>query len=704
MTETETQTAEAQATESAESARNAVTPVPLKNAKNAGNARDPQSAKRKHAMFGDDVRPGTFHRLAAYVLHYRWRVATVALLLIIDAGIITLSSVANQNLVDDYIMPLVGKPHPDFGPLIRFLTVLAVLYIISALTAWARPLILVKVEQGTLKTIRDQMYAHMQRLPIGYFDRNEHGDIMSRYTNDTDTLRQAISEAFPQILYDGFSVLCTLIGMLWVSVPLTLVTLVLTAAIMVGNNVLVSRSGRYFGRQQKDLGKVNGFVDEAVNGQKVIKVFTHEDATEAQFDRFNDSLNHSSSLANIYGNLPGPVVNNLGFLVYVIVAIIGSAGALGNWGNPTLHGGTVLTTGAIIAFLTLCRSFINPMGEIAQQVTQVLMALAGASRIFELLDEPVEEDHGTVTLVNANVADDGTITPADHRTDEWAWRVPVGVKVNTHDAEVTVAADADDAAAKAVVPERTGAYTRLRGDIRLDHVDFSYVPGHQILHDISIHATPGEKVALVGATGAGKTTITNLVNRFYDIDSGSITYDGIDIRDIAKPDLRRSMGIVLQDVNLFTGTVMDNIRYGRLNASDSDCVAAAKLANADGFIRMLPDGYRTILTNNGSDLSQGQRQLISIARAAVADPPVMILDEATSSIDTRTEQIVQRGMDRLMKGRTVFVIAHRLSTIRNSDQICVIDHGRIIERGNHDELIAKRGEYYQLYTGALELE
>jgi ATP-binding cassette subfamily B multidrug efflux pump len=695
-TQADTQTAEVQATQSAERAN---------RVENTGSVMKTKTAKKKHTMFGDDVRPGTFRRLAAYILHYRWRVIVVSILLIIDAGIIALSSVANQNLVDDYIMPLIGKSHPDFGPLIRFLTILSLLYIISALTAWARPLVLVKVEQGTLKRIRDQMYAHMQRLPIGYFDRNEHGDIMSRYTNDTDTLRQAISEAFPQILYDGFSVLCTLIGMLWVSVPLTLVTVVLTVAIMAGNNVLVSRSGRYFGKQQKDLGTVNGFVDESVNGQKVIKVFTHEDATQAQFDHVNDALNHSSSLANIYGNLPGPVVNNLGYLVYVIVAIIGSAGALGNWGNPTLHGGTVLTTGAIIAFLTLCRSFINPMGEIAQQVTQVLMALAGASRIFELLDEPVEEDHGTVTLINANVAKDGAITPANHRTDKWAWDVPAGVKVNTKDAEVTVAHSAtgttDPTEADATKAE---AYTRLRGDIRLDHVDFSYVPGHQILHDISIHATPGEKVALVGATGAGKTTITNLVNRFYDIDAGKITYDGIDITDIAKPDLRRSLGIVLQDVNLFTGTVMDNIRYGRLNASDSDCVAAAKLANADGFIRMLPDGYRTILTNNGSDLSQGQRQLISIARAAVADPPVMILDEATSSIDTRTEQIVQQGMDRLMEGRTVLVIAHRLSTIRNSDQICVIDHGRIIERGNHDQLIAKRGEYYQLYTGALELE
>ena len=641
----------------------------------------------------DEMKPGTFKRIMRYIGRYPWYVFWTLVVLIADAAIIALGGALIQNVVDDYILPLLKQANPDFAPLAQFLTILGILYLVSVITAWIRPLLLVKIEQGTLKNIRDDMYAHMQKLPIAYFDTHEQGDVMSRYTNDTDALRQAISQSFPQILFDIVSLVCTLVAMLWVSIPLTLVTVVLTALIMWLDVYLVRFSGRFFIKQQQDLGKVNGFVDEAVNGQKVIKVFTHEDATQAQFDRINDELFRSSSTANIFGNLSGPVVNSLGLLTYIIIAIVGAGVALAGWGNFTLHGGMAMTLGTIIAFVSLCRSFINPMGEVAQQVTQVMLAMAGASRIFSLLDEPVEQDAGTVTLANVNDDAHGRPTLADHRTDEWAWDVPSGIAVASW-------ADgpypAGDGTTHSLVP--------LRGDIRLSHVNFSYVPGHQILHDISIYAKPGQKVALVGSTGAGKTTITNLINRFYDIDSGSITYDGIDIRDIAKPDLRRSLGIVLQDVNLFTGTVMDNIRYGRLDATDQECIAAAKLANADSFIRMLPDGYNTILSGDGNDLSQGQRQLISIARAAVADPPAMILDEATSSIDTRTEQIVQKGMDALMKNRTVFVIAHRLSTVRNSDAIMVIEHGHIIERGTHDQLIAQKGEYYQLYTGAFELE
>lgn len=641
----------------------------------------------------DDVTPGTFKRILKYLMRYPWYMFWTFVVLIVDAAIIAIGAAMIQNVVDDFIMPLLKQSHPDFIPLARFLTVLAGLYVISVLTSWIRPVLLVKIEQGTLKNIRDDMYAHMQKLPISYFDSHEQGDVMSRYTNDTDALRQAISGAFPQILFDGISLICTFAAMLWVSLPLTLVTVVLTALIMWADIFLVRFSGRFFIKQQKDIGRVNGFVDEAVNGQKVIKVFTHEQATERQFDGINDELFRSSSLANIFGNLAGPVVNSLGLLTYTIVAIAGSGAALAGWGNLTLHGSMAMTLGTIIAFISLCRQFINPMGEIAQQVTQVMLAMAGASRIFSLLDEPVEQDAGTVTLANVRENEQGVPHKVDHRTGEWAWDVPSGLSVQPWATGPYPAADGTD---NSLVP--------LRGDIRLSHVNFSYVPGHQILHDITIWAKPGQKVALVGSTGAGKTTITNLINRFYDIDSGSITYDGIDIRDIAKPDLRRSLGIVLQDVNLFTGTVMDNIRYGRLDATDQECVAAAKLANADSFIRMLPDGYNTILIGNGADLSQGQRQLISIARAAVADPPVMILDEATSSIDTRTEQIVQKGMDALMKNRTVFVIAHRLSTVRNSDAIMVIEHGHIIERGTHDQLIAQKGEYYQLYTGAFELQ
>jgi ATP-binding cassette subfamily B multidrug efflux pump len=667
-------------------------------------------------------RPDTLKRLLAYVGKYRWGLIVVVICMVIIAGSQALSSLVLQPLIDNYIMPLIGKAHPDWGPLIHLIVQLGCIFLCGVIASLVSQQLLVVIEQGTLKRIRDDMFTHMQKLPISYFDRNEHGDIMSRYTNDTDTLRQAISQSLPQLVSSLITMTAAFIAMCWISVPFTIMTVILTLGILYLSKFMLLRSGKYFADQQRDLGAVNAFVEEAVNGEKVIKVFTHEKATKKQFDKLNTDLFTASSTANMYGNAIMPIVNNMGYLIYVILALIGGAWLVSGWANPTLHGMESVTIGAIVAFLTLSRSFINPIGQVSQQFTMIMMALAGAERIFQLLDEPVEKDHGTVTIVNAEVSKDGTIHPSDKRTDTWAWRVPVGVKVNAHDAQLSVAKEAQQAALASRVPASSaiadlvgsssrkapkqvaGAYTLLQGDIRLDHVNFSYVPGHQILHDISIHAHPGQKIALVGATGAGKTTITNLINRFYDIDSGTITYDGINISDIAKPDLRRSLGIVLQDVNLFTGTVMDNIRYGRLDATDEECIDAAKLANADGFIRMLPDGYETILCSNGEDLSQGQRQLISIARAAVADPPVMILDEATSSIDTRTEQIVQQGMDALMKNRTVFVIAHRLSTIRNSDMICVIDHGHIIERGDHDQLMDLRGEYYQLYTGALELE
>lgn len=560
----------------------------------------------------DKPRKGTTSRLLSYIFAYKWQMIVVVLCIIISAAANAAMGFFLQTLIDSYIMPQVGKSHPDFLPLAQGLGVLAIVFTAGVIATLTYNRILVKVEQGVLKTIRDDMFAHQQTLPIKYFDTHLHGDVMSFYTNDTDALRQAISQA------------------------------------------------------------------------------------------------------NYFGNITMPVVGNMGYLLYVLVAIVGAGAVLGGFRNVSLTGSAALTLGGIVSFLTLSRSFINPIGQISNQFAFVMMALAGASRIFDFLDQAPETNSGTVTLIKAHVAEDGTITQAAHHTDKWAWRVPANVQIEKGVGAVTKTGAttrlagwrAASVAALAGKTSRTaaGAYTLLRGDIRFKDVNFSYERGHQILHDISLYAKPGQKVALVGATGAGKTTITNLINRFYDIDSGSILYDGINIRDINKKDLRQSLGIVLQDVNLFTGTVMDNIRYGKLDATDDECISAAKLANADGFIRMLPHGYDTVLQGDGSGLSQGQRQLISIARAAVADPPVMILDEATSSIDTRTEQIVQAGMDALMEGRTVFVIAHRLSTIRNSDVIMVMDHGRIIERGTHDQLLEQKGEYYQLYTGAFELE
>ena len=663
-----------------------------------------QRAKGRPGMnkHGMRINPGTTRRVIGYMMRYRWRLAFVALCIIVGAAAQAGASLFLQRLIDDYILPLIGAADPNWAPLLRALTLMAALYLSGIVCTYVYSRLLVTVEQGTLKTIRDDMFGHMQKLPLRYFDSTPHGDIMSRYTNDADTLRQAISQSLPQMFNSLISSLAALIAMMVLSLPLTGIVVVFSVALFAFVRVLTTRSGRFFGEQQHELADVNAFVEESISGQKVIKVFTHEAATQKDFDKRNASLYEATRNANYYGNILMPIVNNMGYLLYVLLAVIGAALAIGGAGNVSLTGAGAYTTGTIVSFLTLSRSFVNPLGEVSQQMTSVLMALAGASRIFELLDEKPEVNDGRVTIVNASVLDDGTIREADHRTDQWAWKVPAGVRVRADIARMSPVGAGAPKGTVIVTPAAT--LVRQRGDIRLNHVNFSYEPGHEVLHDITLFAKPGQKVALVGATGAGKTTITNLINRFYDIDDGEILYDGINVKDMDKTDLRRSLGIVLQDVNLFTGTVMDNIRYGNLEASDEDCIRAAKLANADGFIRMLPHGYRTRISGSGDGLSQGQRQLISIARAAVADPPAMILDEATSSIDTRTEEIVQSGMDALMEGRTVFVIAHRLSTVRNADVIMVMDHGRIIERGNHDELIAQRGQYYQLYTGAFELE
>lgn len=673
--------------------------------KNTFNERKPKPAAPKAA-------PGTTKRIFGYVLKYKWRVALVVCCILLSAAAQAGSALFLQSLIDTYILPLVGAADPDFSPLIRALTLMGCLYVSGIVAAWAYNWILVGIAQRTLKAIRDDMFAHQQELPIRYFDTHEHGDIMSHYTNDTDTLRQAITMSFPQMFQSIISCAAALVSMLWLSVPFTVFVLVFTAVLVVVVRFIVSRSGRYFMKQQYWIGDVNAFVEEAVGGQKVIKVFNHEPATQAEFDEKNKALFEATSSANTYGNITMPVIGNMGYLLYVLLAIVGGiAGIAGiaGWGNFGLSGAGTLTLGTIVSLLTLSRSFINPIGQISMQFNMVMMALAGASRIFALMDEPVEDDGGTVTLVNVELGEDGrTMREVDHETGHWAWKREEGDDgTRSLAAAHALSPKAAEVAAKAreqAVTSPDGRLTLLRGDVRFTDVSFGYNPDKPVLHDITWFAKPGQKIALVGATGAGKTTVTNLINRFYDIQEGQILYDGISVKGIRKPDLRRSLGIVLQDVNLFTGTVMDNIRYGRLDATDEECIAAAKLTNADGFIRMLPQGYQTVLEGDGSGLSQGQRQLISIARAAVADPPAMILDEATSSIDTRTEEVVQAGMDNLMKGRTVFVIAHRLSTVRNSDVIMVLDHGRIIERGSHDELIALGGEYYQLYTGAVELE
>lgn len=575
-----------------------------------------------------------------------------------------------KDLIDVYIVPMLSQDTPDFGPLVQALLTLLCIYVAGILCTYLYNRILLNVALGTLRDTRDHLFEHMETLPIGYFDTHAHGDIMSIYTNDTDTLRQLLTMAVPQMIVSIVTMISVLISMLILDIPLTIVAIVMAVIMIIVSRFITSRSGRYFHAQQDDLGKVNGFIEEMVEGSKVIKVFCHEEQSLKDFNMVNDQLFKASANANMYANILMPIIGNLGYLSYVLTAIIGSLLSLNGIGG--------LTLGTIAAFLQLNRSFNNPIGQISQQINSVVMAAAGASRIFELIDTPSEVDDGKVTLTNVEIHEDGSLSETDKNTGHWCWRHP------REDGSVEL------------VP--------LKGDVRFHDVIFGYNEKKTILHDINLFAKPGEKIAFVGATGAGKTTITNLINRFYDIQNGSITYDGIDIKLVKKDDLRRSLGIVLQDTNLFTGTIMDNIRYGKLDANDDECIKAAKLANAHEFIKHLDHGYQTMITGSGTSLSQGQKQLLSIARAAVANPPVLILDEATSSIDTHTERIVQDGMDKLMQGRTVFVIAHRLSTIQNSDAIMVLENGRIIERGSHDELIQQKGTYYQLYTGAFELE
>lgn len=575
-----------------------------------------------------------------------------------------------KDLIDVYIVPMLSQDIPDFGPLVQALLTLMGIYVAGILCTYLYNRILLNVALGTLRDTRDHLFEHMETLPIGYFDTHAHGDIMSIYTNDTDTLRQLLTMAVPQMIVSIVTMISVLISMLILDIPLTIVAIVMAVIMIIVSRFITSRSGRYFRAQQDDLGKVNGFIEEMVEGSKVIKVFCHEEQSLKDFNVVNDQLFKASANANMFANILMPIIGNLGYLSYVLTAIIGSLLALNGVGG--------LTLGTIAAFLQLNRSFNNPIGQISQQINSVVMAAAGASRILELIDTPSEVDDGKVTLTNVEIHEDGSLSETDKNTGHWCWRHP------REDGRVEL------------VP--------LKGDVRFHDVIFGYNEKKTILHDINLFAKPGEKIAFVGATGAGKTTITNLINRFYDIQNGSITYDGIDIKLIKKDDLRRSLGIVLQDTNLFTGTIMDNIRYGKLDASDDECIKAAKLANAHEFIKHLDHGYQTMITGSGASLSQGQKQLLSIARAAVANPPVLILDEATSSIDTHTERIVQDGMDKLMQGRTVFVIAHRLSTIQNSDAIMVLENGRIIERGSHDDLIQQKGTYYQLYTGAFELE
>lgn len=571
-----------------------------------------------------------------------------------------------QSLIDDYIVPLTQAQTADFSALAAALGSIVITYIIGILCAYAYNRIMVNVSQGTMRNLRIELFHHMESLPIRYFDSHAHGDIMSVYTNDVDTLRQLMSQSIPQIINSVITILTSFVSMLILDIPLTLMTLAMIGVMAWVTSKIAGKSAVYFSKQQKDLGTVNGYIEEMMEGQKVVKVFCHEDQSLEQFRKLNQELRESADKANTFSNITMPVNANIGNISYVLCAIVGAIFALsGYWG---------LTLGTLVSFLTLNKNSTQPVSQISQQMNSIVMAMAGAQRIFDLMDEPSEEDHGYVELVHAKIDENGNLTETKERTNLWAWKHP-------HRSDGTI------------------TYKKLEGDVTFDDVDFGYDDNKIVLHNIKLYATPGQKIAFVGSTGAGKTTITNLINRFYDIADGKIRYDGININKIKKSDLRRFLGMVLQDTHLFTGTVMENIRYGRLDATDEECIAEAKLANADGFIRRLPDGYQTILTGDGANLSQGQRQLLAIARAAVADPPVLILDEATSSIDTRTEALVQDGMDRLMKGRTTFVIAHRLSTVKNSDCIMVLEHGRIIERGSHEQLLEEKGRYYQLYTG-----
>ena len=615
---------------------------------------------------------GTAKRLLSYVLKgYKFRFFLVLVCILVSAAASVSASLFLGSLIDDYIAPLLLTDQPVFSGLLHTLILMGCLYLAGALCTLAYNRIMVTISQGVQKEIRDELFVHMQTLPIRYFDTHAHGDVMSVYTNDVDTLRQMFSQSIPQMFASLVTIVVVFLAMLVTNPLLTAVVVLCVCGMLLVTRSIAGRSGKYFMRQQEKLGDLNGYIEEMVNGQKVVKVFCHEQKAQEGFDRVNDALFESADMANKYANILMPIMVNIGNIQYVIVAMAGGLMALGGVGGG-------VTLGVIASFLQLSKSFSQPISQISQQLNSVVMALAGAGRIFALMDEESERDEGTVTLVNAAYDQAGELGESGQRTNLWAWKVPQ--------------------------KEGGFAYTRLTGDVRFFDVDFEYEAGKPILHDISLFAKPGQKLAFVGATGAGKTTITNLINRFYDIADGKIRYDGININKIRKSDLRRSLGIVLQETNLFTGTVRENIRYGNLQATDEEVEAAAQLAGADDFIRRLPQGYDPLLTGNGANLSQGQRQLLAIARCAVADPPVMILDEATSSIDTRTESIVQQGMDSLMCGRTVFVIAHRLSTVRNSDAIMVLDHGRIVERGGHDDLIAQHGLYYQLYTGAFELE
>ena len=614
----------------------------------------------------------TLLRLLGYMRKYLPILVVVLVCIFLTSFAQTMASRSLGTLVDDYILPMVSSGSTDYSPMARFLLKIAGVFAIGIVSSFLYNYLMVGVSQGTQKAIRDEMFTKMQRLPLRYFDTNTAGNIMSCYTSDVDTLRQMISQAIPQCA----SSIITLIVVTWnlidTSWLLFIVMLFTIALIVFTTKYLAGKAGKYFIGQQQSLGAVNGYIEEMINGQRVVKIFNHEDACKKDFDALNEQLCANAYAAGKFSNVMGPINNNLGYVQYAILAIAGGM-------MVVFSKGKMLTLGNLMAFMILSRSFNMPISQISNQINSIIMALAGAERIFALMDEPPEQDEGYVHLVNAKIGEDGSIQETPERTGRWAWK-------HYH--------KADD----------TTTYRELKGDIVMEHVDFGYVPEKTVLHDVTLYARPGQKIAFVGATGAGKTTITNLINRFYDIDDGKIRYDDININKICKPDLRRSLGVVLQDTNLFTGTVMDNIRYGKLDTTDDECIHAAKLANAHDFITRLPDGYDTMLTGNGARLSQGQRQLIAIARAAVADPPVMILDEATSSIDTYTEAQVQAGMDALMKGRTVFVIAHRLSTVRNADCIMVLDHGKIIERGTHDDLIAQKGTYYRLYTGAFELE
>ena len=607
-----------------------------------------------------------FKRIMSYVLkRYPVHCLFVLICIVVSVYANVQGTMFMKTLIDGYITPLLGQANPDYSELLQAIIKMGILYVIGIAATFGNTKIMVYVTQGTMRNIRNDMFKHMESLPIKYFDTHKHGDIMSIYTNDIDTLRQMVSQSIPQIINSGFTIVSVFISMLILNIPLTAVTMVMVAIMIWGTKKAAGQSGKYFLEQQKNLGKVNGYIEEMMNGQKVVKVFCHEEESKTEFKKLNEDLFVSADRANTYANFLGPMNAQIGNISYVMCAIVGGALALNHVGGFTL--------GGLASFLTFNKSFSMPINQVSQQLNAIVMALAGAERIFTLLDEKVEVDEGYVTLVNAK-EENGKLTESEKRTGRWAWK-------HTHQADGSV------------------DYVELKGNVVFDGVDFGYNDDKIVLHDVKLYAEPGQKIAFVGSTGAGKTTITNLINRFYDIQDGKIRYDGININKIKKADLRHSLGIVLQDTHLFTGTVKDNIRFGKLDATDEEIIAAAKLANADGFIRRLPEGYDTVITGDGANLSQGQRQLLAIARAAVADPPVLILDEATSSIDTRTERIIQESMDRLMHGRTTFVIAHRLSTVRNSDCIMVLEQGRIIERGTHDQLIEEKGKYYQLYTG-----